>query len=255
MIFAILKFNYLKNLMIMKKITILFAVFFIGFMINVNAQTCTPSHPGYTTVPDTGVMLPIPLPNATINVAYQQAITIGAPSSVEYNGMSVTMNWIKFNHITSSLGNTWTVVNETGGTTFPQWNAGVWACVTLSGTPTIAGTDTLTVFVDANVPVLGTQTNQPGGKLPIIIQTGSSIGAEYIDSQVSVYPNPSNGNFTINVYKEYNMSVYDITGRVIYTKLINDGASSIDLSKHNSGIYFVRLTNDNESKVIRVVKR
>ena len=128
----------------------------------------------------------------------------------------------------------------------------------MSGTPTVAGTDSITVYVDANVTVLGfpaTLNNQKGGSLPLIVQTGSSIGAEYIDSQVSVYPNPSNGNFTINVYKEYNMSVYDITGRVICTKLINDGASSIDLSNHNSGIYFVRLTNDNESKVIRVVKR
>jgi hypothetical protein len=244
--------------MIMKKITILFAVFFIGFMININAQNCTPSHPGITTVPDTGIMLPIPMPNATINVAYQQTITIGAPSSVDYQGNTVTMNWIKYNHITSSLGNTWTVVNETGGTTFAQWNAGDWACVTLSGTPTVAGIDSIIVFVDANITMLGfpaTLNNQQGGKLPLVVQTGANIGAEYIDSQVSVYPNPSNGNFTINVYKEYNMSVYDITGRVICTKLINDGASSIDLSKHNSGIYFVRLTNDNESKVIRVVKR
>jgi hypothetical protein len=238
----------------MKKITLLFVALFLGFAIQANAQ-CTPSHPGLTSVPDTGIMLPLPLPNATVNVAYEQTVTIGVPATAQ----GQTINWIKVNHVTSLLGNTWTPYNETGGTTFTtQWAAGTWQCVTLKGTPTVAGIDSIIVYIDAEVTIVGFPvplTNQKGGTLPLVVQTGQNIGAEYIDNQVSVFPNPSNGNFSITVDNDYEMSVYDITGRIIESKSVLEGNSSIDLSNQNGGVYFIRLKNDNQTKVIRIVKR
>ena len=243
----------------MKKITILLIAIFATISMQSIAQNCTPDYTGYTAVPDTGVMLPQPLPNATVNVAYQQPVTIGVPSVVKFQGAEVPLNWIKFVSVSSSLGNTWTVVNSTGGTTFPQWAKSTWQCVTISGTPTVAGTDSVTVYVDGEVVGFGTPfpvSNQAGGKLAIIVQQAQAIGAEYIDNNVSVYPNPSiDGNYLLNLDQQYDLTLCDITGRVISSSVVSEGKTTLSLVNEVSGVYFIRLKNENHTKTIRIVKR
>jgi hypothetical protein len=243
----------------MKKITLLLIAIFATFSMQSFAQNCTPDHTGYTVVPDTGVMLPRPLPNATVNVAYQQAVTIGVPNTVVYMNQSVPLNWIKLDSVVSSLGNVWAVVNSTGGTTFPQWAKDTWQCATILGTPTHSGMDSITVYIDGEVVVFTmpyTVTGQPGGKLPLFIQTPQSVGADYMDTQVSVFPNPSvDGNYSITVDQQYDMTICDVTGRVVSVSSINEGVSVVDLSNEVAGIYFVRLKNENQSKVIRLVRK
>lgn len=243
----------------MKKINLLLIAFFAAFSLQSFAQNCTPDHAGYTVVPDTGIMLPRPLPNATVNVAYQQAVTIGVPNTVVYLNQSVPLNWIKLDSVVSSLGNVWTVVNSTGGTTFPQWAKDTWQCVTILGTPSHSGMDSITVYIDGEVVVFSMPyvvTGQPGGKLPLFVQTPQSIGSDFVDNNVSVFPNPSiDGNYFIMVDEQFDMTICDVAGRVISTSLINEGSSVVDLSKEMAGIYFVRLKNENQSKVIRIVRK
>jgi hypothetical protein len=243
----------------MKKITLLFAVIIAAVSVQLNAQNCTPDHTGYTSVPDTGILLPRPLPNATVNVAYQQVITIGVPDTVKYMGISVPLNWIKLDSVSSSLGNTWTVINSTGGTTFPQWLKSTWQCATMTGTPTHLGMDSITVYIDGQVAPFGfptTLTGQPGGKLPLLVQPAQSIGAEYMDNSVSVFPNPSvDGNYSLTVDQQYEMTVCDITGRILSTGTVREGTANLNLGNESAGIYFVRLKNDNYSKVIRIVRK
>ena len=242
----------------MKKISLLLVALFVAFAVQLNAQNCTPDYTGYTAVPDTGIMLPHPLPNATVNVAYQQTVTIGVPSKVVYSGIDVPLNWLKINHIESGNGNTWTVVNSTGGTTFDQWTPLTWQCVTLSGTPVNSGVDSIVVYVDAEVSFMGTfeLTNQAGGKLPLMVQTAQTIGAEYMDNNVSVFPNPSaDGIYSLTVDQQYEMIVCDITGRILSTGMVNEGTANLNLENEPAGIYFVRLKNDNYSKVMRIVRK
>ncbi len=242
----------------MKKISLLLAAFFVAFAVQLNAQNCTPDYTGYTSVPDTGIMLPHPLPNATVNVAYQQTVTIGVPSKVVYSGIDVPLNWLKINHIESGNGNTWTVVNSTGGTTYDQWTPLTWQCVTLSGTPVNIGVDSIVVYVDAEVSFMGTfeLTNQAGGKLPLMVQTAQTVGAEYMDNNVSVFPNPSaDGIYSLTLDQQYQMTVCDITGRTLSTETVNEGTANLNLENEPAGIYFIRLKNDNYSKVMKIVRK
>jgi len=70
---------------------------------------------------------------------------------------------------------------------------------------------------------------------------------EQTDKSFSVFPNPSaNGSFTIdggNIYPSATVQVFNILGDVVYTKEINSGKQTIDLSKQASGSYFIQLTN------------
>lgn len=247
--------KYIKR---MKKSTLLFGLFLLTLSNLLNAQNCTPDYTGYTSVPDTGIMLPHPLPVATVNEAYQQTVTIGVPSKVIFQSAEAPLNWIKLLSVSSSLGNTWTVLNDAGGTTFPQWNKLTWQCVTLTGTPTHTGTDSISVMVDAEVVVFSQPwpvENQVGGKLALVIQQPQFIANTYTDNNVSVSPNPSkDGIYNLLSDESYTMNICDITGKTIQTNLIEKGVIAIDISDKPSGVYFIQLKNDSQSNVIRILK-
>lgn len=76
--------------------------------------------------------------------------------------------------------------------------------------------------------------------------------------QVSLFPNPSNGEFDVSLLSSengvINYKIYDIKG-----SLINENSSILNTTNHfnlqnlNSGIYFIALKNDQLSKQIRFV--
>jgi len=71
---------------------------------------------------------------------------------------------------------------------------------------------------------------------------------------VSVYPNPSEGVINVtNTNNENNsIEVLDVTGKVVYQSVVNT-ATSIDLSSNGTGVYFVKVSNENGSIVEKVV--
>lgn len=76
--------------------------------------------------------------------------------------------------------------------------------------------------------------------------------------QVSLFPNPSNGEFDVSLLSSengvINYKIYDIKG-----SLINENSSLLNATNHfnlqnlNAGIYFIALKNDQLSKQIRFV--
>ena len=57
-------------------------------------------------------------------------------------------------------------------------------------------------------------------------------------NQINLYPNPNNGNFTIetNNAEKQTISIFDINGKLVLSQTIN-GASYIDASNLNAGVY------------------
>ena len=65
---------------------------------------------------------------------------------------------------------------------------------------------------------------------------------------VKLYPNPSNGQFTLDCANissgKVVITVYNIVGKEIYTSVLHANQSIIDLTGQASGIYFVRVQNE-----------
>lgn len=85
--------------------------------------------------------------------------------------------------------------------------------------------------------------------------------AEYnvLDNSIKVYPNPSNGIFTLNNTGNITLiqaSVYDINGRIIKTVKLNNNSKSqqLDLTGVASGMYFMKVKSSNAEKVIKLIK-
>jgi trimeric autotransporter adhesin len=76
------------------------------------------------------------------------------------------------------------------------------------------------------------------------------------NSKLSVYPNPSNTIFNIDIDSNATIEVYDLVGKQILTKKIELGTSQLDMSNYNTGMYLLKVTNaDNQTKTMKIVKQ
>ncbi|NVN95544.1 MAG: chitobiase/beta-hexosaminidase C-terminal domain-containing protein [Bacteroidetes bacterium] len=67
---------------------------------------------------------------------------------------------------------------------------------------------------------------------------------------MGIYPNPSNGKFTVNVEKFSNgeIKIYSIVGSLILSQSINKANNEFDLSSNGKGLYFVQYTDNKSGK-------
>jgi hypothetical protein len=56
--------------------------------------------------------------------------------------------------------------------------------------------------------------------------------------EISVYPNPSSGNFIIqtNIFTKQTVQVYNVSGKVVLSQIINS-TTNIDATSLNEGVY------------------
>ena len=114
--------------------------------------------------------------------------------------------------------------------------------------------DTITVDVQAEYFIMAVYSD--GCEAPSQTEIGYGISAvEESESNVMVYPNPSNGTFNLNLGAgQWNVEVYDITGRKVYENRM-DGRSVIDLGQCQKGLYFMKASSESRSLTTKVVIR
>jgi len=116
---------------------------------------------------------------------------------------------------------------------------------TLSGESLPIGETIVTWTATDNASNIGTCSTT------ITVNAYNSI--KNIKTQISIYPNPTNGVFTINFPKNIkiqDVTISDIAGNIIIKSIKN----SFDLTSYSSGIYFVKITTDKGILLKRIVK-
>lgn len=64
-----------------------------------------------------------------------------------------------------------------------------------------------------------------------------------IKNEISIYPNPANGIFTVESANMSHVTVYNLVGQMVYDNATDEKRVSIDASTWNSGIYMVTITD------------
>ena len=77
-------------------------------------------------------------------------------------------------------------------------------------------------------------------------QTSTGIFQINQTQNFSIYPNPSNGNFTINVKNKNaaSIEIYNVMGEKIFSAKLMNPKTEIELNA-KPGMYFYQIKNDN----------
>lgn len=78
----------------------------------------------------------------------------------------------------------------------------------------------------------------------VVIDGAVSIEESIVNSEIQVYPNPTNEIININNAKGASIKIFNITGQVILSLENIDQTQSIDVSELNAGSYFISITKD-----------
>ena len=89
--------------------------------------------------------------------------------------------------------------------------------------------------------------------------TLSVADSNFLENGVKIYPNPSNGIFTLKKIRAIDLvkaEIFDINGRMIKTIDLNDvqNTMEIDITNFTTGIYFMSLTSKDAKSVIKLIK-
>jgi uncharacterized repeat protein (TIGR01451 family) len=76
------------------------------------------------------------------------------------------------------------------------------------------------------------------------------------DGSVSVYPNPAENSITIHADSNLkSIELFDIQGRILQTQVENTDTATLDISRRQSGVYFIKVTSETGSAVEKVIKK
>jgi len=150
----------------------------------------------------------------------------------------------------SEAGNVYTANASGGGITY-QWincmtNEAVPGEINQNFTPTEDGFYTV-IITD------GRCKDQP------VCFEFSTVGLneKELDAFVQLYPNPTNGIFTLNLSDSFEqgteVEIYNLLGEIIFKQLTMPGENKIDLLDQPKGVYFVRLTNQSVGNNLKLI--
>lgn len=78
--------------------------------------------------------------------------------------------------------------------------------------------------------------------------TGGAVGINELNNQqqISIYPNPSNGKFSVDAEGE--IIFYNVLGEVIHSEKLNNTSNVVDLSSQKQGVYTYQLITSGKEK-------
>lgn len=134
-----------------------------------------------------------------------------------------------------------------GGTTY-SWNTGAnTGSVVVS--PTVATTYT----------VLGTDVNGCSKSATVTQNVSACTGIEAISGPkgtlMNVYPNPTNGQFTIELSSPADLSVINVVGQEILKEKLHEGKHNLDLGNEAKGIFFISVMQNGKTSMVKLIKQ
>ncbi len=186
------------------------------------------------------------------------------------------LNWdIAYVEYSTNFGNTWNVLGSAGSAWYnsnrtPQTSGtDCNNCVGAQWTGTnttfntysydLSSLNSATNVIFRIVFISDSSVNQLGVKVDDFVINGTLSSDSFNWNTLAIYPNPSKGIFTISFgdIKPETIEVYDITGKILMKKSgleIDTNQTTLDMTQSADGIYFVKITSENQTTTKRILK-
>lgn len=118
-----------------------------------------------------------------------------------------------------------------------------------------ATTEDLTGITGGTYTVTVTDANDCTADTTITVNSSAGIDDNNGSPVFSLYPNPSNGNFIIEVTASASVVVFNVVGEAVYSSSLNAGTNNINIGDAADGIYIVNVMQDNTVSQLKIVKQ
>lgn len=167
-----------------------------------------------------------PAPTYSIGTNALPSISVTSSNSLICTGQSATL--------TASGANNYSWTPSGSGTSIVV-SPTITSSYTVTGTSTVSGcynTNSITQNVSSctNVSALGAVNQTP-----------------------NIYPNPNNGEFSIELTNESLVQVYDIVGKLVLSQKMKKGTSAIKLLENAKGVYFVKISSEGSESTSKIL--
>jgi hypothetical protein len=83
------------------------------------------------------------------------------------------------------------------------------------------------------------------------------VGIHDIEQQVSIYPNPTSGDVTLDLsgLNARTVELFSMSGQLLNTVVPTDETMTLSLNQYAAGIYFVRIHSDKAVTTQKIIKR
>jgi hypothetical protein len=93
----------------------------------------------------------------------------------------------------------------------------------------------------------GLQTSLSSSSYVINVNTAVGLQNQTSNSNISIYPNPNNGSFTLsnlNTREEYKLEIKDVLGRTVYADVVKSNSSNANIKLNQAaGVYWLQITS------------
>jgi hypothetical protein len=172
--------------------------------------------------------------------------TIGSHQSV-YGGGPSDAFLVKFN--SAGVRQWGTYYGGTGG----EYDGS--CAIDAIGNVYLAGTTTSSLTA---ISTIGSHQSVCGGTSDAFLvkfNESTSVGInEVIANSISIYPNPNNGVFTIELNETTQVIITNVLGHVLLNSTFEAGKQILDIKNNANGIYFVQLTQNGKQETIKLIK-
>lgn len=136
-------------------------------------------------------------------------------------------------------------------------NEGAWASYWTSEAFASANANVKMFNADATQAQVVNTYKAMGASVRCIKDYANDIQVVDVNKAFNLFPNPANNTLNVqlinNVNTETKLSIFDNTGRVVYSQAISNANQSIDISQIPSGIYFVKILSNKFQQVERLI--
>jgi len=237
----------------MKTITFPFAALLALFIINASyAQitTCTPNPSCVENIPGNGMACPEVLPDAYVDVYYDETLTIIPPSS--FGTWSGVITAIRIDDVQGlPSGMAWGKNQEVFHVTNPLTRY----CARLYGTPTVEGNYQLSLYITpyiGGVPMNNFQ-QVDDTSFVLSVKASASLGIMH-ENFIELFPNPAYDNFTVAAKGLESIKVFDVVGKELISIKANSEQVRVDVSNFNQSCYFVKVRTHKGEFVRKLTK-
>lgn len=202
-------------------------------------------------VDSAGNMSAINVKNIDVDFTHPLSVVIsdGAAADIDttYNGSQLQGNWTTAVDPNSGIVNYYYAIGTTpGGTDVVGWtNNGASTAVTATGLALVHQQEYYISVQAEDGALMRSPLIISNGQLYFNSATGIDNAREY-KAAVSVYPNPTEGQFTISCNQfsgETKVVVSDMVGREVLVKTITGSKAELDLSGESPGLYYLHISS------------